>query len=157
MLSARPGDLSDPRRIVDRYIDGTRLRLRRISVAGPAVYKLGQKVRPDENDPSSVLLTNMYLTAGEYEQLLGLPFAEVRKTRYSLEAGGTQYAVDVFEGRLEGLVLAESDFGEDTVHEPPPLAGVIAEVTTDNRFSGGTLARTDKDGLWALLSSFGIT
>ena len=163
LLSAQPGKLNDPRHIVDRYIDGTRLRLRQITGAGPSVYKLGQKVRPNEEDPSVVMLTNMYLTANEYQCLLSLPFAEVRKTRYSLQAGPDLYAIDVFEERLEGLVLAEGELGEEDLqdlqdlHELPPLAGLVAEVTTDDHFSGATLARTTKDELGILLSSFGLT
>ncbi len=109
LLCSPPVGLTDPSHIVDRYIDGTRLRLRQVTGEGPAVYKLGQKVRPNEDDPSLVMLTNMYLTADEYERLLALPATEVRKARYTLTAGQDHSGVDVFEDRLDGLVLAEAE------------------------------------------------
>lgn len=153
VLSSPPIGLSDPRRIVDRYIDGTRLRLRRVTGEGFVVYKLGQKVRPDEDDPSLVMLTNIYLTGDEHDCLLALPATEVRKTRYTLAAGQDHYAVDVFEDRLDGLVLAEAELTDATVHELPDVPGLVAEVTTDNRFSGGALAHTDQQALQTLLAA----
>lgn len=154
LLCSPPVGLTAPRHIVDRYIDGTRLRLRQVTGEGPAVYKLGQKVRPNEDDPSLVMLTSMYLTADEYERLLALPATEVRKTRYTLTAGQDRYGVDVFEDRLDGLVLAEAELADPTVHDLPDLPGLLAEVTTDNRFSGGALANTDQESLQTLLAIY---
>ena len=53
--------------IVDRYIDGTRLRLRRIEPqdGGEPTYKLGQKEAPDPSDFSRTTITNIYLSAEE--------------------------------------------------------------------------------------------
>jgi CYTH domain-containing protein len=48
-------------------------------------------------------------------------------------------SVDVFSGRFGGLVLAEIELATDADEvAPPPLA--IADVTQDDRFSGGSLA-----------------
>ena len=48
--------------IEDHYLRGTRLRLRTVHEGGSApVRKLGQKVRPDENHPSTVEHTTLYL------------------------------------------------------------------------------------------------
>lgn len=87
LLSTPPVELDDPRHIVDRYIEGTRLRLRQITGDGPAGYKLGQKVRVNEHDPSIVMLTNIYMTIEEYERLVTLPAAEIRKTLAGCSAG----------------------------------------------------------------------
>lgn len=53
------------RLIEDRYLDGTTLRLRRVTVETECVWKLTQKVRLDAQDPAIVSITNMYLTAAE--------------------------------------------------------------------------------------------
>jgi len=46
------------------------------------VFKLGQKVRLDVNDPETVKLTNVYLSDEEFAVLASLPAAELCKTRW---------------------------------------------------------------------------
>jgi hypothetical protein len=127
-------------RIVDRYLVGTRLRLRRTTPVGggQVSYKLGQKVRPDPADLGLVLHTTMYLTAEEHAALSALPGAELRKVRNVLVMGGRRFGVDVFEGRHAGLVLAEVELAGAGEVAPPWFAG--AEVTGDERCTGGWLA-----------------
>jgi len=65
--------------------------------------------------------------------------------------------VDVFEGSLTGLVLAEAEFTteeDETAFRPPPDA--VAEVTADVRFTGGRLAMLTADGTADVLARFGI-
>ena len=56
-----PPELMDSRHICDRYITGTRLRLRRITIGDEYVWKLTQKVRRQPDDPYDVAITNVYL------------------------------------------------------------------------------------------------
>lgn len=131
-----PEEVRDPRRITDRYLTQTRLRLRRVESldALDVVWKLTQKVRPDPGDPSVVRTTNVYLEANEVEALLGLPAAELEKVRFSAVFG----SVDVYAHHLAGLVTAEIDPGdEDAALLLPPSA---VEVTHDDRFTGAALA-----------------
>ncbi|MGY4642767.1 hypothetical protein [Cellulomonas sp. URHB0016] len=125
------------RRIEDRYIDGTRLRLRRVEEvdgAGPAVHKLTQKL---PGDPWGEL-TTMYVSEQEYTLLCALPAALLMKERWSAPALG----YDMFRGPLEGLVLAEAEFEDDvTAASFVPPTG-LWEVTGDVRFTGGALVRT---------------
>ena len=149
LLDRVPDGVTRPIEIVDRYVTGTRLRLRRMSDADVSVFKLAQKVRVDRTDPSAVMLTNIYLSAGEYERLHALPGLELRKTRYALR----RLAVDRFQGALDGLVLAEAEAETETegdVASDPPFP--VAEVTHDDRFSGGRLAATTADQLRTLLA-----
>ena len=116
--------------------------------------------------------TSLYLDAAEYEALAGLPAAELTKTRTLLHWDGPVLAVDVFTGRLAGLVLAEYDLaGGGPVDDGPAGSGsaagpvdtdpagwppipVRAEVTGDERFTGGALARTSAADLARLLASY---
>jgi hypothetical protein len=148
-----PDDLSWHVEITDHYLTGTRLRLRR-SVdprgATPTIYKLTQKAPADGGGPP--LNTNTYLTEDEYELLRRLGGDVLRKTRSRLPP----LVVDVFESPLAGLVLAEAEFDSEqelTAFDGP--AGAIAEVTRDERFTGGRLACTTKDQLAALLGEYG--
>lgn len=137
--------------IEDRYIDGTSLRLRRVTVDGETVWKLTQKVRADPDDPTSVAITNLYLTSDEYDVFALLPAAPLRKVRHVCPVDGTRFVVDVFRGELAGLRLTEVEVADLTA----PLAlpdWMGEEVTHDDRYSGGQLARMSAAEVEALLA-----
>jgi hypothetical protein len=137
--------------ILDRYITGTRLRLRRSESGSEVVYKLGQKVRSDPADPGVLKLTNLYLSAEEYAVLAPLPAAESHKARWHAAWEGRTVAIDEFHGRLEGLVLAEVELGADEpLLAPPPYT--VRDVTHEDRFSGGALAFASDAAVAALLA-----
>ncbi len=63
----------------------------------------------------------------------------VAKTRYTLEVGRHEWVVDVFEGRHEGLVLAEIELdAADERFERPAWLG--DEVSGDSRYYNERLA-----------------
>jgi CYTH domain-containing protein len=139
--------------IRDRYVFGTRLRLRVLEVSGePTVWKLGQKVRIDLASPLRVAHTTIYLDKSEVGALAALPAAELTKSRRTLVLEGHTWAVDEFRGELTGLVLAEIDLGED---RPMPARLPFAtrrEVTNDDRYSGGALAETPANAVAELIT-----
>ena len=140
--------------IDDRYIDGTRVRLRRMSERnGPTVLKLTQKLPLPGPHGKQGALTTLYLTEDEHAAFAKLPGATLRKTRLSI----TPYGVDVFAGPLEGLVLAEVEF--DSVAESEafrPAAFCRAEVTEDRRFTGGELVRAGREQVAAWAAEYGV-
>jgi CYTH domain-containing protein len=101
------------------------------------------------------MLTNIYLDAEEYERLLVLPAAELRKTRFSLTVGEVRFAIDVLRDQLDGLVLAEYEVDVFPTDGQVAL-DYVADVTHDDRFSGGQLARTSAEALRSLLTAFGV-
>jgi CYTH domain-containing protein len=131
-------------RVTDRYIQGTRLRLRRMEPlgGGATLFKLGQKDVPAPPDFSRMTITNIYLSPDEYDVFAVLPARELRKRRHLLEEDGRTYGVDVFEGHLAGLILAEVGFEtSDEMNRPWHRPRWIArEVSGDIRFTGGALA-----------------
>jgi CYTH domain-containing protein len=153
-----PGAAARRVEIVDRYLDGTRLRLRRVSLPGSpgsAVpeLKLTQKVPAARPGPVRGLITNFYLSPAEYDVLATLPGAELAKTRLFFPP----YAVDVFGPPRAGLVLAEVELRSDAdlAACPPPPESVV-EVTCDDRFAGGRLAVTPRAELHGWLAEFGL-
>jgi CYTH domain-containing protein len=115
--------------ITDRYIAGTRIRLRRMTGPDGVVFKLTQKIPGPPR-----LITTFYLDEDEYDVLSGLDAHVLEKTRYSMPPLG----VDRF---ASGLWLAEAEFETETEMEAfVPPAFVVAEVTGDVRFTGGHLA-----------------
>lgn len=143
------------RRITDRYIDGTSLRLREQSEQGlPTVFKLTQKVPARASGGQQGLITNMYLSKDEFSVLAQLPAKQLSKTRFSVPPFG----IDVFAERLEGLLLAEAEFDSDEAAEALMLPSFIrAEVTDDDRFTGGQLVRASRRDLQTWMWEYGVT
>lgn len=143
------------RRIEDRYIDGAMLRLReQIDESGAPVFKLTQKLPHKAAGAQQGLITTMDLAKAEFELLAMLPAKTLRKTRYSVPPFG----IDVFDGALRGLILAEAEFDRPEAAEaltlPPCLRG---EVTADDRFTGGRLVCASREELQTWLLEYGIT
>jgi adenylate cyclase len=66
---------------------------------------------------------------------------QVEKTRYEIPLGDLTVELDVYAGRLAGLMTAEVEFGsvaDSETFEPPPWLG--AEVTEDERYKNRNLA-----------------
>jgi adenylate cyclase len=90
------------------------------------------------------------LSRAEYEYAVPLAEAEemlatlcagrsLSKTRHRVPHGGWVWEVDVFEGPLAGLVIAEVELPDAArVLEPPPWAG--REITGDDRYANAALA-----------------
>jgi CYTH domain-containing protein len=157
LLAAPPPSsaVTDSRRITDRYLPGTRLRLRRIDylTSDACELKLTQKVPANHPGYVQGLITNTYLSAAEYDLLATLPAEVLSKTRLSVPP----LSIDVFDPPLHGLVLADAEFTTDeaaTSFPRPPEA--IAEVTDDVRFTGGSLVRACRHDLLAWLAEYGI-
>lgn len=130
-------DPAGARRIEDLYIDGGRLRLRAITIlaTGEREFKLAKKYAPD--DPLIGPMTNLYLSAEEYEVLSKLPGERISKLRHKLGA----FVVDVFEGPLDGLITAECEASNRMAAmavDIPPWC--VREVTTELAYTGGQLA-----------------
>src|SRR3954451_23676661 len=150
IVSDAPADVTPVAAIIDHYILGTRLRLRRSENTAGVTYKLGQKVRAAPASPEMVRLTNISLAEDEYRALLVLPAAELNKTRSRTWWRDRAVALDRFHGRLDGLVLGEVELSPDDPLLPmPPWAA--EDVTDDDRFSGGALAFATDEAIEALL------
>ena len=136
LLAAVPALPTDARRltIVDRYLTGTRLRLREATEAdGTVVRKLGHKVRTG-GDAREIAHTSLYLDDAEWDLLATLPARTLTKTRTLVPTSEGHVAVDV---HADGTVVAEIDGDGDL----PGDWAVLREVTDDEAYTGGALAR----------------
>jgi CYTH domain-containing protein len=141
LLAAVPQfpDDAQQMRIVDRYLTGTRLRLREVShVDGTVVRKLGHKVRLGDG-AAEVAHTSLLLDDAEWALLVTLPADVLTKTRTLVPYDGTTIAVDV---HTDGTVLAEIDAGVGPTRELPPAYDVVREVSDEEEFTGAALARS---------------
>jgi CYTH domain-containing protein len=143
------------RRITDRYIEGTHLRLRQQSEGEePSVFKLTQKLADRGAGARQGWITTMYLTHEEFHVLAKLPAKLLSKTRHSVPPFG----IDVFEGELDGLILAEAEFisaGEASDLILPSF--ILHEITNDPRFTGGSLVSASREDLREWLAQYGLS
>lgn len=147
-------EVTQIRRMVDRYLGGMRLRLRRMSdCEGGEVFKLTQKLPSDVLSVQQGLISTFYLNREEFEALSALPAQTLAKVRHSVPPFG----IDVFEGTLNGLIMAEAEFhSADEAASLTVPSFIAAEVTIDARFTGGSLARATRDDLRRWLAEYGI-
>jgi CYTH domain-containing protein len=151
LLDRLPSGLTNERVIVDHYWRGTTLRLRMIQDHDGVLYKLGQKVRVDEESPEVVKMTSLYISEAEFRVLSVTPATIVSKSRWNATSDGVDYVVDEFKGRHSGLVLAEVELAEDEPRRSAP-AFAVAEVTDENEYSGGWLAAASNEELHRIIS-----
>ncbi len=152
--SGVPPDAQRWSEIVDRYIRGTRLRLRHTESDDQIVFKLGQKVRLVANDPETVKLTNVYLSMRSSSCWHRCRRRSSARRRWQVAWEGKTVAVDQFHGRFDGLVLAEAELAPgDRRLSRPPFA--VRDVTNDDRFSGGALALAPEESIAGLLLDAG--
>jgi CYTH domain-containing protein len=156
LLEAVPGgaEVLAVHEIDDRYLDGTRLRLRRMArVGGPTQLKLTQKLPDADGRGRQGELTTLYLSEAEHAALEGMPAAALSKSRLSI----APYGVDVFHGALAGLFLAEVEFASvEAAAALVPAAFCRAEVTADRRFTGGELVRASGEQVRAWAREYGV-
>jgi adenylate cyclase len=136
-LVSDPPDLGDGEEIVQGYLaigaDGE-VRLRRRGEALVLTAKRGSGLSREEAE--------IELDSERFDRLW--PLTEGRrlhKRRHVLPSGDRRIEVDVYEGELESLVVAEIEFPSEEEarrFEPPEWLG--EEVTGDERYLNETLA-----------------
>ena len=137
LLASLPEGAVSTKEIFDRYVLGTRLRLREVREDdGTVVRKLSHKVRLSDG-PADVACTNFYLNEHEWAALCALPAQVLRKKRHILHRDGLVVAVDEHEG---GTLIAEIDDGDHPSQLVPGWLDIVEDVSGDERWTGASLA-----------------
>ncbi len=137
LLAAVPEGVRTQVEIVDRYLLGTRLRLREVRGSdGTVIRKLGHKVRLTEG-PAEVACTNLYLNTEEWDVLVSLPAKVLRKRRHFMSRDGFDFVIDEHE---DGSLVAEIDDGERPSEGVPDWLDIVRDVSDDEAWTGARLA-----------------
>jgi CYTH domain-containing protein len=152
LVKTLPLDLNleqDYRQIRDRYFPNTFLRLRKITTpTGQLIQQKFARKEAVSDSSRHAYITNLYLALHEYNLLSTLSGLDLYKRRYRYSYLEYVIGIDVFEGQLAGLVLAEIEFTTDDAmakFQPPGFCAV--EVTDDPFFRGGHLATIQIEAL----------
>ena len=129
--------MSSTREILDRYVTGTRLRLREARESdGTVTRKLAHKVRIADG-PGEGACTNFYLDDDGWALLTAVPARLLRKRRHLIHRDGLLVAVDENEN---GTLIAEIDDGDQPSGFIPEWLDVVDDVTADEAWTGVHLA-----------------
>ena len=121
------------------------------------VIKLGQKYFTADMEKHQTIMTNIYLDEAEYQVLSELGGEQISKRRYPYQFEQQQYSIDVFDGLLAGLVLAEIEGRPGIELSNLPAPGFAhQEVTGDTTFSGFHLAGLEEFDLQNILVEYGV-
>lgn len=138
LVASLPAGVNSTKEILDRYVLGTRLRLREVREPdGTVIRKLGPKVRLTEG-PSEVACTNLYLNDEEWAVLTTLPAKLLSKRRHMVCRDGVVVAIDEHE---DGTLVAEIDDGDHHSDFVPDWLDVLEDVSSDESWTGVNLGR----------------
>ncbi|MFY0407423.1 hypothetical protein [Solicola sp. PLA-1-18] len=137
IVARLPDGVSSTKEIHDRYVLGTRLRLREVRTSdGSVTRKLAQKIRLTDG-PGEVACTNLYLDNAEWAALIAMPARSLTKTRHMVHRDGFLVAIDEHEN---GTLVAEIDDGDEPTGAVPDWLEVVADVSQNESWTGVNLA-----------------
>lgn len=144
--------------ILDRYIEGTRMRLRRVRdpSSNQSTWILQQRFV--SLNGSETRLAEIHLNAQEYALFERFGGPEIRKNRYFHEFDRVGMAFDLYLGPLHGLMMARAEFEtRENVDDFETPGFAIIEVTEEPFFSGENLVYKDFDEVAAAIERLGAT
>jgi len=118
-------------------------------------YEITKKEVIDESDASRQTEQTIALTEQEFRSLAASSSKSFTKRRYYIEIDGFAAELDVYLGRLTGLVVIDFEFNTeaelDSFKTPP---SVLADVTQEEFVAGGYLAGKSYQDIAADLERF---
>ena len=130
-------------RIVDRYLHGTRLRLREVTETDGTVVRKSATRSASATTRARWPAPACTSTTPSGRRSSALPGDVLSKLRVLVPHGEHTIALDVFEAPYVGLFLAEIDAGDPPAQDrrSPERYRVVREVTDDESYTGAALAR----------------
>ncbi len=138
----RNKEITNTKKIKDKYINDTRLRLRVVEQNDETTYKLTQKQKLNPPKRGILKINTIYLTKAEFDKLNVLEGCEIEKERQILQIGGIRIGVDRITINEKTLFIAEVEFETETEMNnfSMPL-NYQQEVTGIQKYNGYELAK----------------
>ncbi len=140
--------LANNKKIIDIYLPSSsphaKLRLR----SNGEAYVITKKSLINSNDPSQQTEDNIKLTEAEFLALAKADGNQIEKIRYYYPYQGLTAEIDVFLGKLEGLVLIDFEFNTtEEAHNFNIPDFCLADVTPEDIIAGGVLSHQTMESL----------
>lgn len=130
------------KKINDKYIRDTTLRLRRVEIDGNFTYKLTQKEKLNPSKHGILKINTFYLSETEYDTINQLDGVEINKVRSIYTESQVRMGVDEIELDGQSIHIAEVEFSSELEMQSFELpAPFIREITGENQFNGYELAK----------------
>ena len=151
-----PGGLKDKKEMLDIFIPKNSVHpILRIRKNGEQ-FEITKKYPVEDGDASKQHEFTIKLTKEEFEELSLIEGKRTEKHRYKLDHQGREAEVDIFQGKLKGLVLIDFEFKteeEKEIFEMPDFC--LAEVTQEEFLAGGMLCGKSYEEVEENLNRFG--
>lgn len=99
--------------ILDKYITGTRLRLRKVMEGGVQKFKLTKKEELEPKKVGVLKINTLYLTREEFELQAALAGVEIEKCRHIVRANNYDIGIDEISVGGNIIYLAEVEFATE--------------------------------------------
>lgn len=146
------------KKIIDLYVDnGTDHSDLRIRKNGDR-FELTRKTPVNDSDASKQTEVTIPINKTEFESFMPVKARKVEKTRYYFEHDDRTAEIDVFEGKLKGLVVVDFEFNseeEKDIFEMPDFC--LEDVTQETFIAGGVLAGKTYSDIEEELNRFNYT
>jgi len=130
------------KKIKDKYIKGTKLRLRKVIEKKKTSYKLTQKENLIPTKQGVLKINTLYLSKAEFDKLNILDGFEIEKERHIIAIDKIRIGIDKIRLNTKNIFIGEVEF--DTELEMTtfimPLS-IIKEVTGEQKYSGYEIAK----------------
>ena len=130
------------KKIKDKYIEGTNLRLREVVESNDIKYKLTQKEKLSPTKQGILKINTLYLSKTEFDKLNILEGVEIKKERHIIQIDQLKIGVDKIILDKECLFIAEVEFETELEMNDfsMPISNIM-EITGELKYSGYELAK----------------
>lgn len=128
--------------IRDKYIEGTKLRLREIRENNETKFKLTQKEELKPVKQGVLKINTLYLTKSEFDKMNTLEGVEIEKERHIVQIDRTRIGIDKITFNDKTILIAEIEF--DTEFEMNTFSmplDCIMEITGNHKYNGFEIAK----------------
>lgn len=120
-------------------------------------YEITKKVPTDGNDSSKMFEHTIKLEKEEFDALAKAPSKEIKKRRYAFVYEGRNAEIDVYMDTLEGLVVVDFEFDDESqMRAFPTPAFALADVTQEEAIAAGFLAGKSLADIQPRLEKYGF-
>ena len=138
----RDKDVKETKKITDKYLSDTKLRLRVVVKNKETIYKLTQKEELNPAKKGILKINTLYLSQAEFEKINIIEGIEIEKTRHLIEIDQIKIGVDRINLNGKELFIAEVEFETEvemnTFSMPLPH---MKEITGIEKYSGYEIAK----------------
>lgn len=134
--------IESTKKIKDKYLKDTNLRLREVKENNSIKFKLTKKEKLNPDKKGILKLNTLYLTKSEFDKFYIFDGFEIKKERHMIQVDQIRIGIDNIILSNMSLFIAEVEFEtEDKMNTFSMPLSYIKEITGEKQYSGFELAK----------------